>query len=186
MLQHTRQSSALRLAPVVPLFACAAGLALAQDVSITRAPRDSNLSIRLENLTTHVVYDRAGGTYFIVPAGRYSVQLLRDDQQVYQEAEYIGPDSPKTRTVDPSGSGIMVGLSQGNPQFDASPCAALQDAAQLAVAMYGLSDADLQRRRANADIGDRCASNVDVDTLAGTLAGAYGTTPLGMVILSVD
>lgn len=186
MLQHARHHSPSRLAPGALLLACSAGLALAQDVSITRTPRDSNLSIRLENLTTHVVYDRAGGTYFIVPAGRYSVQLLRDDQQVYQEAEYIGPDSPSTRTVDPSGSGIMVGLSQGNPQFDASPCAALQDAAELAVAMYGLRDADLQRRRENADIGDRCASNADVDTLAGTLAGAYGTTPLGMVILSVD
>ncbi len=186
MLQHARQHSASRIASGALLLACAGSLALSQDVSITRTPRDSNLSIRLENLNTHVVYDRAGGTYFIVPAGRYSVQLMRDDQQVYQEAEYISADSPPTRTVDPSGSGIIVGLSQGNPNFGASPCAALQDAAQLAVAIYGIHDADLQRRRASADIGDRCGNNADVDTLAGTLAGAYGTTPLGMVILSVE
>lgn len=186
MLQHARHLGASRLAPGAILFACAAGLSLAQDVSITRTPRDSDMAIRLENLTTRVVYDRAGGTYFIVPAGRYSVQLLRNGQQVYQEAEYISPDSPTTRTVDPSGSGIIVGLSQGNPQFGSSPCAALQDAAQLAVAMYGIHDADLQRRRASAEIGDRCANNADVDALAGTLAGAYGTTPLGMVILSVE
>jgi len=144
------------------------------------------MAVRLESLASHVIYDRAGGTYFIVPTGRYSVQLLRNGGVVYQEVEYLGPDSPNTRTVDPSGSGIMVGLSSGNPQFDPSPCSALQDASRLAIANYGLHDSGIPQRLANAGRGDRCATTVDVDAVSGTLAGSYGVTPLGMILLSID
>jgi len=145
------------------------------------------MSARLENLTSNVIYDRTGGTYFIVPTGRYSVQLLRNGSVVYQEVEYIGSDSPNTRTVNPSGSGIVVGLSGGNPQFDPSPCSALQDATRLAMANYGLNDSGIQQRLVNTGSdANRCASASDLDALSGTLAGSYGVTPLGMVLLSIE
>src|SRR5271170_4670091 len=175
--------------PWLAVLALTSGLALGQDISVVRSPRDSNLSVRLENLASHVIYDRSGGTYFILPTGRYSVQLLRDGGVVYQEVEYIDPDSPDTRTVDPSGSGIMVGLSGGNPTFDPNPCSALQDASRLALANYGLDETEIQQRLTNAGPGangDRCATTVDVDALSGTLAGSYGVTPIGMLLLSIE
>jgi len=139
-------------AALVALLALSFTPMLAQDVSVTRLPIDTDMTVRLTNLNSHVNYDRSGDSYFIVPAGRYSVQLLRDGQIAYQEVEYIDADSPDTRIVNPNRMEILVGLSGGNPQFDPSVCGALEIAAQLAIRTYGFDDNDLQRRLNTAEI----------------------------------
>ena len=171
------------------LLCLAARLAFAQDVSVTRTPIDTDMSVRLTNLTTQVNYERSGDSYFIVPAGRYSVQLLRQGQVAYQEVEFISPDAPQTRTVNPKRMEIVAGLPEGAPQFDSSLCAALQSAARIAVGNYGLHDSDVQRRIAVArSVGDltNCSTNENVDATAQIVAGSYGVTPFGMLGLSVE
>ena len=127
MLPRTCRSIASRLRPISTAFliSFAAGLALAQDVAVTRLPIDTDMTVRLTNLTSHVNYDRSGNSYFIVPVGRYSVQLLRSGEVAYQEVEYIDADSPATRTVNPQRMEIVVGLPDGGPEFDPNVCAAL-------------------------------------------------------------
>jgi len=183
-----RTAPRLRLlrAALLPL---AAGSALAQDVSVTRLPVDTDMSVRLTNLSTHASYDRSGNSYFIVPAGRYSIQLLRNGQVAYQEVEYLDADAPATRTVNPQREEIVVGLLDGVPQFAPTVCAALEAAARLALRGYGLRDDALDSRLANADLapgGGNCAAAADIDDAAQTIAGSYGVTPLGMVGLSID
>jgi hypothetical protein len=174
---------------VLCLFLLAVSRAVAQDVSVVRSPQASDMTVRLENLASHLTYERNGDSYFIVPTGRYSIQLLRQGRVVYQEAEFLGPDAPNPRTVGPSGDAIVVGLPEGNPQFDANPCAALENASRLAVGRFGLRDSDVQQRLANADFTGKasgCAASGVADALASILAGAYGVTPLGMVNVSID
>jgi hypothetical protein len=191
MLSCTCRSIVSRLSPVSTalLISFAVGLGVAQDVSITRLPIDTDMTVRLTNLTTHVNYDRSGDSYFIVPVGRYSIQLMRDGQVAYQEVEYIDADAPATRTVNPQRMEIVVGLPDGSPQFDPNVCAALAAAAQLAIHSYGLGDDDLQQRLANAQIasdGGACATATDIDDMGQTVAGSYGVTPLGLVALSIE
>ena len=191
MLPRTCRSIAARLLPVSTalLISFAADAALAQDVAVTRLPIDTDMTVRLTNLTSHVSYDRSGNSYFIVPVGRYSVQLLRNGEVAYQEVEYIDADSPARRTVNPNRMEIVVGLPDGSPEFDPSVCAALEAAAQLAIRTYGLHDADLKRRLATAEIasdGGSCASTTEIDDMGQTVAGSYGVTPLGLVALSIE
>ena len=191
MLPRTRRTVASRLIPVPTAFLLlfAASMALAQDVSITRLPVDTDMTVRLANLTTHVNYERTGNSFFIVPVGRYSVQLLRGGEVAYQEVEYLDADSPATRTVNPNRMEIVVGLAGGSPQYDPSVCGALETAAQLAIRTYGLPDADLQRRLATAEISSNngsCTSHTEVDDVGQTVAGSYGVTPLGLVALSIE
>jgi len=165
------------------------GSALAQDVSVTRLPIDTDMTVRLTNLTSHVSYDRAGDSYFIVPAGRYSIQLLRDGQVAYQEVEFIGPNALDTRTVNPKRMEIVVGLPEDNPQFDSTVCAALEIATRLTVSRYGLHDADVEQRLARADPTGNlagCATSEAVDATGQTVTGSYGITLLGMVGLSME
>ena len=191
MLPCTCRSIVSRLSPVSTalLISFAATLAFAQDVAVTRLPIDTDMTVRLTNLTSHVNYERSGNSYFIVPVGRYSIQLLRNGQVAYQEVEYIDANAPATRTVNPQRMEIVVGLPDGGPQFDPNVCAALAAAAQLAIRTYGLRDADLQRRLANAQIasnGGSCATTTDIDDVGQTVAGSYGVTPLGLVALSIE
>ncbi len=190
MLRRIRQFVAAQLWLVfVGLLPLTTGLALTQDVSVTRLPIDTDMTVRLTNLTTHVNYDRSGSSYFIVPVGRYSIQLMRNGQVAYQEVEYIDSASPDTRTVNPNRMEIVVGLPNGGPQFDPTVCGALDAAAQLAIRSYGLRDADLQRRLANAGIastGGNCTSTTDIDDVGQTVAGSYGVTALGLVALSIE
>ena len=191
MLPCTCRSIFSRLSPVSTalLISFVAALAFAQDVAVTRLPIDTDMTVRLANLTSHVNYERSGNSYFIVPVGRYSVQLLRNGQIAYQEVEYIDANAPATRTVNPHRMEIVVGLPDGGPQFDSSVCAALEAAAQQAIRTYGLRDADLQRRLANAEIastGGSCATTTDIDDVGQTVAGSYGVTPLGLVALSIE
>jgi hypothetical protein len=190
MLPRTCRSIASRLRPFSAAFLISFASALAaQDVAVTRLPVDTDMTVRLTNLTSHVSYDRSGNSYFIVPVGRYSVQLLRDGDVAYQEVEYIDADSPATRTVNPNRMEVVVGLPDGSSEFDPSVCAALEAAAQLAIHTYGLHDADLKRRLATAQIaadGGSCASTTEVDDMGQTLAGSYGVTPLGLVALSIE
>ncbi len=176
-------------AALVALFALSFAPMLAQDVSITRLPVDTDMTVRLASLTSHVNYDRSGDSYFIVPIGRYSLQLLRDGQVAYQEVEYIDSAAPATRTVNPNHMEIVVGLAGGSPQFDPSVCGALETAAQLAIRTYGLHDADLQRRLSTAEISSNngnCSSQSAIDDVGQTVAGSYGITPLGLVALSIE
>jgi hypothetical protein len=162
---------------------------LGQEISVVRLPIDTDMTVRLTNLATHVSYDRSGGSYFIVAPGRYSIQLLRNGQIAYEEVEYIGPESPNTRTVNPKREEIVVGLPEEPPQFDATLCAALETAARLAISRYGLREADVQRRLANGDIGRaaaECTSIDGVDAVGQTLSGSYGATSLGMIGLSIE
>jgi hypothetical protein len=171
------------------LLALASWLGHAQDVSVVRLPQSTDMTVRLENMATHISYDRTGDAYFIVPTGRYSVQLLREGQIAYQEVEFIGPDSPQTRTINPQAMEIVIGLPEGNPTFDPNLCSALETASRLAIARYGLHDADVQRRLANADFGgtaERCGQRGGVDALAEILVGSYGVTPLGMLGVTIQ
>ena len=191
MLPRTCRSIASRLSTVSTalLIALAAGLALAQDVAVTRLPIDTDMTVRLTNLTSHVNYDRSGNSYFIVPVGRYSIQLLRNGEVAYQEVEYIDADAPATRTVNPQRMEIVVGMPNGSPQFDPNVCAALAAATRLAILSYGLRDSDLQRRLSNAEIasnGGHCGSTTEIDDMGQTVAGSYGVTPLGLVALSIE
>jgi len=164
-------------------------VALAQDIAVTRLPIDTDMTVRLTNLTSHVNYERSGDSYFIVPVGRYSVQLLRDGEVAYQEVEYIDADAPATRTVNPNRMEVVVGVSGGSPQFDPSICGALETAAQLAIRSYGLRDADLQRRLTTAEISSNsgsCATSTQIDDVGQTVAGSYGVTRLGLVALSIE
>ena len=136
------------------LIAFVSRLALAQDVAVTRLPIDTDMTVRLTNLTTHVNYDRSGDAYFIVPVGRYSIQLMRDGQVAYQEVEYIDSAAPSTRTVNPQRMEIVVGLPDGGPQFDPSVCAALEAATQR-----GYSHLWIARRRSPAPLG-QCRNRV--------------------------
>ena len=140
MLPRTRRTVASRLHPISTtlLILLATSTAVAQDVAVTRLPIDTDMTVRLTNLTSHVNYDRSGNSYFIVPVGRYSVQLLRNGEVAYQEVEYIDADAPATRTVNPNRIEIVVGLPGGSPQFDPSICGALETAAQLAIRTFGL------------------------------------------------
>jgi hypothetical protein len=191
MLRRTGGLSASRrtAAPAAVLIAFVSRLALAQDVAVTRLPVDTDMTVRLTNLTSHVNYDRSGNSYFIVPVGRYSIQLMRDGQVAYQEVEYIDADAPVTRTINPHRMEIVIGLPDGAPQFDPSVCAALEAAAQWVIRSYGLRMADLQRRLANAQIastGGSCATTTDIDDVGQTVAGSYGVTPFGLVALSIE
>jgi hypothetical protein len=191
MLPCTCRSIVSRLGPVSTalLISLVATLAFTQDVAVTRLPIDTDMAVRLTNLTSHVNYERSGNSYFIVPVGRYSVQLLRNGQVAYQEVEYIDANAPATRTVNPQRMEIVVGLPDGGPQFDPSVCAALEAAARVAIRTYGLHDADLQRRLSNAQIasaGGSCATTTDIDDVGQTVAGSYGVTPLGLVALSIE
>jgi len=171
------------------LLVAAACSGHAQDVSVVRLPQSTDMTVRLENMATHISYDRTGDAYFIVPTGRYSIQLLREGQIAYQEVEFIGPDSPNTRTINPQAMEIVMGLPEGNPTFDPNVCSALETASRLAIARYGLHDADVQRRLANADFGgtaERCGQRGGVDALAEILVGSYGVTPLGMVGVTIQ
>jgi len=171
------------------LLAGAVETSLAQDVSVVRLPQSTDMTVRLENMATHISYDRTGDAYFIVPTGRYSVQLLREGEIAYQEVEFIGPDSPQTRTINPQAMEIVMGLPEGNPTFDPNLCSALETASRLAIARYGLHDTDVQRRLANADFGgtaERCGQRGGVDALAEILVGSYGVTPLGMVGVTIQ
>jgi hypothetical protein len=164
-------------------------MAHSQDVSVTRLPVDTDMTVRLLNLTSHVTYDRSGNSYFIIPVGRYSVQLLRNGEVAYQEVEYIDADAPRTRTVNPKRMEIVIGLPDGGPQFDPTVCGALETAARLAIRTYGLRDSDLLRRLNTAEINSNngaCASSEDIDDVGQTVAGSYGVTPLGLVALSVE
>jgi hypothetical protein len=191
MLPRICRSNLARLGPISTAFLVllSSSVALAQDVSVTRLPIDTDMTVRLTNLTSHVNYDRSGDSYFIVPGGRYSVQLLRDGEVAYQEVEYIDADAPESRTVNPNRMEIVVGLPGGNPQFDPSVCGALETSAQLAIRTYGLDDADLRRRLTTAEInssGGGCASINAIDDVGQTVAGSYGITPLGLVALSIE
>jgi len=171
------------------LITFASVFGVAQDVAVTRLPVDTDMTVRLVNLTTHVNYDRSGDSYFIVPVGRYSVQLMRDGQAAYQEVEYIDADVPATRTVNPNRMEIVMGLPGGGPQFDPSICGALEAAAQIAIRTYGLHNADLQRRLTTAEISsnnESCALPTAIDDVGQTVAGSYGVTPLGLVALSIE
>ncbi len=191
MLPRTCRSIAFALTRLATgfLLVFAAALAFAQDVAVTRLPIDTDMTVRLTNLTSHVNYDRSGNSYFIVPVGRYSVQLLRNGEIAYQEVEYIDSQAPATRTVNPNRMEIVIGLPGGSPQFDPSVCGALEAAARLAIRTYGLPDADLQRRLNTAEINSNsgsCATPTEVDDVGQTVAGSYGITQLGLVALSVE
>jgi hypothetical protein len=191
MLPRTCRSSVARLGPISTayLILFVSAVALAQDVAVTRLPIDTDMTVRLTNLTSQANYERSGNSYFIVPAGRYSVQLLRGGEVAYQEVEYIDADAPATRTVNPNRMEIIVGLPGGSPQFDPSLCGALETAAQLAIRSYGLHDADLQRRLTTAEINSNagsCATSTQIDDVAQTVAGSYGVTRQGLVALSVE
>jgi hypothetical protein len=153
-------------------------MAHSQDVSVTRLPVDTDMTVRLLNLTSHVTYDRSGNSYFIIPVGRYSVQLLRNGEVAYQEVEYIDADAPRTRTVNPKRMEIVIGLPDGGPQFDPTVCGALETAARLAIRTYGLRDSDLLRRLNTAEINSNngaCASSEDIDDVGQTVAGSRRT-----------
>jgi hypothetical protein len=171
------------------LLLSVSAIAFAQDVSVTRLPIDTDMSVRLTNLTSHVNFDRSGDSYFIVPVGRYSIQLLRNGNVAYQEVEYIDANSPATRTVNPNRMDVVVGLTDGGPRFYPNVCGALATAAQLTIRTYGLKDDDLDRRLANAQIpsnGANCATNTSIDDMGQTVAGSYGVTSLGLVALSIE
>jgi hypothetical protein len=160
-----------------------------QDISVVRLPVDSDATVRLTNMSSHVDYDRSGDSYFIVPQGRYSVQLLRNDSVVYQEVEFIAANSPSTRTVNPKREEIVVGLPTDPPQFQPTVCAALEAAARLVVANYGLREQDVTRRLARGQLGrdgTDCATSDSVDAAGRTISGSYGVTSLGMLGLSID
>jgi hypothetical protein len=147
------------------------------------------MTVRLTNLTSHLNYERTGNSYFIVPVGRYSVQLLRNGEVAYQEVEYIDADAPATRTVNPKRMEIVTGLPDGSPQFDPTVCGALETAARLATRTYGLRNSDLQRRLNTAEINSNngsCTTPEDIDDAGQTVSGSYGVTHLGLVTLSVD
>ncbi len=171
------------------MLAFAPVCAFAQDISVVRLPQSTDMTVRLRNLTTHVNYDTSGESYLIVPAGRYSIQLLRQGQIAYEEVEFISSNSPQSRTVNPEAKNIVVGLSGGNPQFEAGLCSTLETAARLAITSYGFRDDSVDRRLARATSG---AASTDCNTLQGltfftaVLAGSYGVTPLGMLNLSID
>jgi hypothetical protein len=163
--------------------------ALTQEVSVVRLPIDTDMTVRLTNLSLHVSYDRTGDSYFIVAPGRYSIQLMRGGQVVYQEVEFIGANSPSTRTVNPKREEIVVGLPEDPPQFDPTLCGAIETATRMAIRTYGLHEADLQRRLADGDLGRNaaaCTSSDSVDAVGRTLAGSYGVTSLGMLGLSIE
>jgi hypothetical protein len=176
-------------------FAFGASAMAGQELSVTRLPFASDQTVRLENLATHERTERSGEAYFIVPPGRYSVQLLRDDRVVYQEVEYIGLDAATSRKVDPGGNAV-VGLPGGNPHFESTVCSALRAAAGLAVASFGVREGNVDRRleraRSGAESRDRetdwdaCATNASVDSLAIELSGSYGVSPLGMIHLAIE
>jgi hypothetical protein len=192
MLRPIRRSTLLAsaFAPLLSWIVVVSAVAAhAQGISVTRLPIDTDMTVRLTNLTSHVNYDRSGDSYFIVPEGRYSVQLLRGDQIAYQEIEYISGDSPSTRTVNPKRMEIVVGLPNGGPQFDSTLCAALATAAQLAIGNFGLHHAEVQRRLSHSDGGGNLSScgTIDaVDATARMVSGSYGVTALGMVGLSIE
>jgi hypothetical protein len=189
MLRGIRRRLACRLWVVSLVLALPVARGLAQEIAVVRLPIDTDMTVRLTNLVTHVSYDRSGDSYFIVSPGRYSVQLLRNGQVAYEEVEYIGPESPTTRTVNPKREEIVVGLPEEPPQFNATLCAALETAAQLAIDRYGLHQADVHRRLANGDLGREgaeCATSDGVDAIARTLSGSYGVTSLGMIGLSIE
>ncbi len=191
MRARTCRSVAARTGPISTAFIILLSFStgLAQDVSVTRLPVDTDMTVRLTNLVSHVNYDRSGSSYFIVPVGRYSVQLLRSGRVAYQEVEYIDADSPATRTVNPNRMEIVMGLPDGGPQFDSTVCGALETAAKLATRTYGLRGSDLQRRLNTAEINPNngtCASSVDIDDVGQTVAGSYGVTQLGLVALSIE
>ena len=127
--------------------------------------------------------------------GRYSVQLLREGQVVYQEVEYIGQDAASSRQVNPGGNAV-VGLPGGNPRFESTVCSALQAAAGQAIGSFGLHQGNVDRRleRAQSGTGNRdhdsdwnaCATNASVDSLAVELTGSYGASALGMVHLAIE
>jgi hypothetical protein len=168
-------------------LACAS--ASAQDVSVVRLPQSTDMTVRLRNLTTHVNYDASGNSYLIVPTGRYSVQLLRRGQIAYEEVEFIGPNSPQTRTVNPQAMNIVVGLPDGNPQFDANLCSALATATHLSIASYGLRDGSVEERLRRAELNSGsniCTTLQGVTFFTTVLAGSYGVTPLGMLDLSIE
>ncbi|AXC10611.1 hypothetical protein ACPOL_1263 [Acidisarcina polymorpha] len=146
------------------------------------------MTVRLVNLASHQSYDRTGDAYFIVPAGRYSIQLLRAGSTVYQEAEYISASAPSSRTVNPKKLELAVGIPTPSPQFDSNVCSALESAIRLTIASFGLSDADIQRRLANADLRGslHCTTSADLDSVLSTLTGSYGINSLGMVDVSID
>ncbi len=171
------------------LSIAAAASVAAQDISVVRLPQSTDMTVRLVNLISHDRYDRTGDSYFIVPAGRYSIQLLRDGQLAYQEVEFIGPDSPDTRTINPQQMKIVAGLPDGSPQFDPTLCSALITAIQVTVNSFGLRDTDVQRRMADGAFAAdpaACAGSTVVEDVAATLAGSYGVTPLGMIGVSVE
>jgi hypothetical protein len=176
------------ISAVLPL-PVVAGTAFAQEISVIRLAIDTDMTVRLTNMSTHVSTDRSGDSYFIVGPGRYSVQLLRNGQVAYEEVEYIGPDAPNTRTVNPKREEIVVGLPEDPPQFESNLCAALEAASQLTITRYGLHGADVQRRISDGDIGREgleCTTSDGVDAVGRTISGSYGVTPLGMIGLSIE
>ena len=175
------------------VVAVAGAPAWAQDVSVVRLPQSTDMTVRLENLVSHLRYEASGNSYFIVPTGRYSIQLLRGGQVIYQDAEFIGPEAPSTRTLNPERMEIAVGLAEENPQFEPTVCSALETAARLAVSRFGVRGRDVERRVGDGDLGGgragedaRCGTSNGVEAAARTVAGSYGVTPVGMVGLSVE
>jgi len=189
MLLEIRRSKISWFAQLAVAVLLSAITGFSQEVSVVRLPIDTDMAVRLTNLTTRVSYDRTGDSYFIVAPGRYSIQLLRAGQVVYQEVEFIDQNSPSTRTVNPKREEIVVGLPEEPPQFEPSLCGALETATRLAIQTYGLREADLRRRLADGDLGrdgSACNSSDGVDAVGRTIAGSYGVTSLGMLGISID
>ncbi len=161
--------------------AICAGLLQAQELSVVRLPQSTDMTVRLENLTSHNSYEASGNSYFIVPTGRYSVQLLRGGQVAYQEAEFLSSEAPSSRMVNPKQMEIVVGMPEAAPRFDGTMCSALETAARLAVTGYGAPKRDVERRQART----RCVTSEDVEAMVASVAGSYGVTSLGMVGLSI-
>jgi hypothetical protein len=189
MLRRIRRSTISRLSPLAAAMLLSAAAGWAQEISVVRLPVDTDMTVRLTNMSSHVNYDRAGDSYFIVAPGRYSIQLMRDTQVIYQEVEFIGPNSPATRTVNPKREEIVVGLPEEPPQFEPTLCGALETAARMAIRTYGLRETDLQRRLADGDLGrdgSACTTSDGVDAVSRTIAGSYGVTSLGMLGISIE
>ncbi len=172
------------------LFEASDGIgASAQDVAVNRLAPSSDMTIRLENLASHETFERSGDAYFVVPAGRYAIQLVRAGQVVYQEAEYLGPDAVPSRTINAKNMQLSAGVPNGSPPYEADLCSALVAATRQTVGSFGLHEGDVQRRLANADFhwdSARCTSTTFLEGLMAVLGGSYGVTPLGMVTVSME
>jgi hypothetical protein len=160
---------------------------IGQTITVTIKPPSSDYTVRLLNIVSRDVFSGDNESTFTVPAGAYSMQLLREGVPQYQEARFLGSDESVNlfpMELPPRSDQLKIGLGRTLP-YRGDACSALLLAAQVALGTYGVEGQNLAGRIGRAGIQPNCGS-YGLPALSQILNGSYGNTSIGRVSLHIQ